>query len=965
LANVTMTQNRCNVLADGATGGGILAGGSVSFLLNNSIVAGNLNGTGPGATPDDIGIGQVDSRSGYNLIGTGGSGGLQNGVNGNRVGVTNPGLAPLGDYGGPTQTMALSPGSPALGAGSVALAVDAGGKPLTADQRGFARVVNGAVDIGALETQPPPTAHLSGPTVSEAAGSTTVGFTLTASDPTPGLQGGPFTYTVNWGDGTSQTVQGTATGAPVSHTYTAAMVCTVSVTAQDQGLAVSPPATATVVVSTTAGDKIILNDPTLAAGQPAGAVWVTWNGTTTTYQPTDQVVVSGSGGSDTYTVNFGSTLTTPLYLFGGGANSGDTLIANGDASSTNVITKAPGQITWGNPVTETVYRSGTPNTTINANGTSQNYVNDPGSNTIINGGPGTNNISITATTGNGVVINGGPHANNYLITMGNLLGPVTINSTAGTSTVTVNAPAGSNVLTLSPTQLTGDGETINFNLGSTATQFTVSGGAGNNNQLVVQGSPPGPLAAQGLAPTVGAITAPLAPTAVNIAIAASAAFTNLDGTPQTAVWNWGDGTTSPGGVSQTGATGTVTGSHSYATDGVFTITLTVTDSTGGGATTAAFQYAVIYNPSAGFVTGGGWFNSPAGAYAANPALTGQANFGLNAKYKPGATVPTGNTEFQLPAAGLNFHATSYDWLVITTNQAQYQGSGTINGAGSYGFLVTAQDDGGATPDLLRLQIWDKSNSNAVVYDTQPGAPVTAAPATALGGGRIQVHTNAQLAAGGASIGGAAPAPLTAAELRPVVQEAIARWQDAGISPAQVSALSHVAVGIAEFPGPWLGMAFPGAIWIDQTAAGYGWYIDPTPADDSEFPALPGSPAYGKMDLLTVVEHELGHELGYGDNAGSGLMGVFLGTGERRALTPVLPAGLANGPVEGAHAIVAPPGLNLNGTGAVGSPGPAGSAALDRLFAGYAGEEATLAALLLADQGDWTAQGPAGYLRRRA
>src|SRR5262249_62048859 len=114
---------------------------------------------------------------------------------------------------------------------------------------------------------------------------------------------------------------------------------------------------------------------------------------------------------------------------------------------------------------------------------------------------------------------------------------------------------------------------------------------------------------------------------------------------------------------------------------------------------------------------------------ASPPRTGKATSGLNAKYLPGATVPAGGTEFQFPAASLNFHATAYDWLVITGNQAQYQGSGTINGAGSYGFQVTALDNGGgSTPDDIRLKIWDKNSNNAVVYDTQPGAPSTAAPA---------------------------------------------------------------------------------------------------------------------------------------------------------------------------------------------------------------------------------------------
>ena len=152
-----------------------------------------------------------------------------------------------------------------------------------------------------------------------------------------------------------------------------------------------------------------------------------------------------------------------------------------------------------------------------------------------------------------------------------------------------------------------------------------------------------------------------------------------------------------------------------------------------------------------------------------------------------------------------------------------------------------------------------------------------------------MHTNAQLVAGGPNPRGGNVASVTPEELQPIVQEAIARWAAAGIDAAQVSALRQVTVGIAAFPGPWLGMAFPGAIWIDRTAAGCGWFIDPTVADDSAFPAVPGSPAYGKVDLLTVVTHELDHMLGLEDTTGDGLMGIFLGTGVRRVPAPELAA----------------------------------------------------------------------------
>ena len=45
--------------------------------------------------------------------------------------------------------------------------------------------------------------------------------------------------------------------------------------------------------------------------------------------------------------------------------------------------------------------------------------------------------------------------------------------------------------------------------------------------------------------------------------------------------------------------------------------LEVTDKDGGTDTIVASTYVVVYDPSAGFVTGGGWINSPAGAYAAD------------------------------------------------------------------------------------------------------------------------------------------------------------------------------------------------------------------------------------------------------------------------------------------------------------------------------------------------------------
>jgi Ca2+-binding RTX toxin-like protein len=145
LTNCTVSGNSASL-----GGGGLNNYGTAT--LTNTIVAGNTTQPNGAGSPSDIAGGVSGS---YNLIGTGGSGGLSNNDgNHNQVGVTNPGLDPKGlqSNGGPTQTIALLPGSPALGTGSPALAVDPStGQALTADQRGFAP--SSMADIGAFQDQ--------------------------------------------------------------------------------------------------------------------------------------------------------------------------------------------------------------------------------------------------------------------------------------------------------------------------------------------------------------------------------------------------------------------------------------------------------------------------------------------------------------------------------------------------------------------------------------------------------------------------------------------------------------------------------------------------------------------------------------------------------------------------------------------------------------------------------------------
>ena len=120
---------------------------------------------------------------------------------------------------------------------------------------------------------------------------------------------------------------------------------------------------------------------------------------------------------------------------------------------------------------------------------------------------------------------------------------------------------------------------------------------------------------------------------------------------------------------------------------------------------------------------------------------GRANFGFTAKYHRGATVPTGNMQFQFKNGELNFHSNSYDWLVIDpdTHAARLSGHGQINGFLSptgepYRFMVWAEDGDAQMPradDTFRIRIWYEDSGDVVLYDNGPDQK--------LGGGQISVH----------------------------------------------------------------------------------------------------------------------------------------------------------------------------------------------------------------------------------
>lgn len=170
----------------------------------------------------------------------------------------------------------------------------------------------------------------------------------------------------------------------------------------------------------------------------------------------------------------------------------------------------------------------------------------------------------------------------------------------------------------------------------------------------------------------------------------------------------------------------------FEESGVFEVCVTGTDSVGNVGEPSC-TLVPVYDPTAGFVTGGGRFTSLQGAYIGDPDHEGSASFGFVAKYKKGGSTPIGQTQFQLHAGGFTFHSTSYEWLVVTGNDtAKFKGTGSIDSEGDYKFSVSAGD---GAPDTIRVKIWteDEFGNELPVYDNGSHQPIDS--------GSIIVHSS--------------------------------------------------------------------------------------------------------------------------------------------------------------------------------------------------------------------------------
>jgi cytochrome oxidase Cu insertion factor (SCO1/SenC/PrrC family) len=337
------------------------------------------------------------------------------------------------------------------------------------------------------------------------------------------------------------------------------------------------------------------------------------------------------------------------------------------------------------------------------------------------------------------------------------------------------------------------------------------------------------------------------------------------------------------------------GIHVDAGDGNGIVNATITNNTVSTTTSAALQAIRV---------DGGLTSSQAGAPGTPD--NGTLNFDIH-----------GNSLSTDPLAGLTDIRVRQRFNY--TDKIEGYAGGATDDAAVQAYLASLNTHIGGGPATVAA---DHNNTGfgTIVAVTEPPAPLLAAA------GGVQAIS---------------PTPgvtsLSQAELDSVKAAAIAQWATAGASGAQLAALAALTLTVADLAGDRVADHTPGHIVVDVNAAGHGWFVDPTPGDNSEFTHAvnaagtdlltdPTNAAAGHLDLVTAVSHEMGHELGLDDSTSAAevndLMHISLVDGERRlpdatdvaqtgeadipqvaqapAGTPVLAGNAANNTIDAGH-----------------------------------------------------------------
>ena len=222
---------------------------------------------------------------------------------------------------------------------------------------------------------------------------------------------------------------------------------------------------------------------------------------------------------------------------------------------------------------------------------------------------------------------------------------------------------------------------------------------------------------------------------VNGALSFSAAFTDADlRDTHKASWSWGDGKEETGTVSAKNGKGSVSGQHVYRKPGIYTVKLSIVDSSGKRTTV---QRTVTVCGAGASLASQGSFLSPQGALAADPKGSGLASFALVLDASPTGRQGQAHAAILFNAPGANLRSDTQVTVQRDGARIEVRGTGTLNGKARVQFALTTVDGAGTGKDRIRMRIWyaaPGSKGEVVAYDN--GAVAGGAVAAKAGPGSV-------------------------------------------------------------------------------------------------------------------------------------------------------------------------------------------------------------------------------------
>jgi hypothetical protein len=183
--------------------------------------------------------------------------------------------------------------------------------------------------------------------------------------------------------------------------------------------------------------------------------------------------------------------------------------------------------------------------------------------------------------------------------------------------------------------------------------------------------------------------------------------------------------------------------HTYLKSGSYSVYITLTDKCGGS--TYSYTSIAVSSPRSGSMSGGGWFNSPRGAYVNDQSTSGKVTFALHASNVNRNRIPNGYVVFNFHEAKLKFRSTELERFRLEDDAASVSAVGRLNGDRGYQILVSVakgdrernyigNENHASSIDLIRVKMLDPNGN--VIYDTQPGSPDDALATTLVKEGSV-------------------------------------------------------------------------------------------------------------------------------------------------------------------------------------------------------------------------------------